>query len=61
MSTAGSYQSSSDKRVHFGLGAAKTVKLLEIAWPSGTQQKLENLAADRILRVVEENTSGPRA
>ncbi|MFI5382506.1 MAG: CRTAC1 family protein [Tepidisphaerales bacterium] len=60
VSTAGSYQSSSDKRVHFGLGAAKTVKLLEIAWPSGTVQKLESIAADRILRVVE-TTSGPRA
>jgi hypothetical protein len=53
VSTAGSYLSSSDKRVHFGLGQEKTVRLLEVFWPSGTVQKLENFAADRILTVRE--------
>ncbi len=57
VSTAGSYQSSSDKRVHFGLGADKTIKLLEIAWPSGTVQKLEKVAADQILTVREPKRS----
>ena len=46
--------SSSDRRVHFGLGAAKLVKTIEIDWPSGKKQRLENVAADQILRVVEE-------
>ena len=46
--------SSSDRRVHFGLGAAKLVKTVDIDWPSGKKQRLENTAADQILRVVEE-------
>jgi hypothetical protein len=35
VSTAGSYASASDKRVHFGLGQESKVQLLEIQWPSG--------------------------
>jgi hypothetical protein len=53
VTTAGSYQSSSDKRVHFGLGRDKVARLLEITWPSGTVQKLENVEADRVLQVKE--------
>jgi enediyne biosynthesis protein E4 len=53
VSTAGSYLSSNDKRVHFGLGSNKVVKLLELTWPSGKVQKLENVQADRILKVRE--------
>ena len=46
--TAGSYFSASDRRVHFGLGQDRAVKLLEISWPSGATQKLENLGRNRI-------------
>jgi hypothetical protein len=46
--------SSSDRRVHFGLGAATLVKTVEIEWPGGRKQRLENVAADQILRVVED-------
>ena len=53
VSTAGSYQSANDKRVHFGLGADKTAKLVEIMWPSGRRQELENVAADQVLTVRE--------
>ena len=53
VSTAGSYMSANDKRVHFGLHRDAKVKLLEIAWPSGTLQRLEDVAADRILTVKE--------
>jgi hypothetical protein len=53
VTTTGSYQSASDKRVHFGLGPDKTARLLEITWPSGTVQKLENVAAGQILTVKE--------
>ncbi len=42
-----------DPRVHIGLGAASKVDLLEIRWPSGQVQKLENLTVDRILRIQE--------
>ncbi len=53
VSTGGSYLSASDKRVHFGLGSANTVKLLEIHWPSGKVQTLSNIPADQILKVRE--------
>lgn len=50
--TAGSYLSASDSRVHFGLGNATTVTV-DIAWPSGKRQVLEKVSTDQILRVVE--------
>jgi len=50
---SGSYLSSNDGRAHFGLGIAKSVKLLEIVWPSGTIQKLEQVKVDQILTVEE--------
>jgi hypothetical protein len=53
VTTGGSYLSSSDKRVHFGLGANREVKLVELTWPSGKVQRLENVAVDRILKVRE--------
>jgi hypothetical protein len=53
VSTAGSYLSSSDKRVHFGLGAAQMVQTVEIRWPSGILQKLNNIRGDQILQVDE--------
>jgi hypothetical protein len=48
ISTASSYLSASDKRAYFGLGAAKTVKLLQIVWPSGLTQSFTGLKADQI-------------
>jgi hypothetical protein len=53
VSTAGSYLSASDKRVHFGLGAENSVRLLEVIWPSGLVQRFENLPADRAVLVKE--------
>ena len=49
-----SYESSSDIRAHFGLGPAKTIKQMEIAWPSGAKQVLKDVAVDQILTVKEE-------
>jgi hypothetical protein len=45
--------SSSDKRVHFGLGSEKEIKSLEIRWPSGIVQKLKNVRANQILTIKE--------
>jgi enediyne biosynthesis protein E4 len=45
--------SSSDKRVHFGLGAEKQISSIEIRWPRGAVQRLTNVAADRFLKVQE--------
>jgi hypothetical protein len=47
------YASSSDSRVHFGLGASKLVRELEVRWPSGTRQLLHGVKADQILTVKE--------
>ena len=52
-STASSYQSSSDPRVHFGLGDGKAIRSVEVRWPSGTVQLVSDVAADRVLAVVE--------
>jgi len=50
--TSGSYLSASDKRLHFGLGAAETATI-EIAWPSGCRQALKDVHVDTFLEVVE--------
>ncbi len=47
------YASSSLGPVHFGLGADTKASSVEITWPSGITQKLENVAADQTLKVVE--------
>ena len=47
------YYSSSDLRIHFGLGEAKKVDLVEIRWPSGTVDTLKDLDVNR-LYVIEE-------
>lgn len=53
VTTAGSYLSSSDKRVHFGLGLESAAKTIEIHWPSGIVQTLKDVRADQILQVDE--------
>ena len=50
---SGSYCSASDLRVHFGLDSATQVSSLEIRWPSGTIQKLENLKENQFLVIKE--------
>jgi hypothetical protein len=51
--TAVGLNSSSDKRVHFGLGAATIIDRIELAWPSGIRQVLTNVKGDQILTVTE--------
>lgn len=53
VTTAGSYLSSSDKRVHFGLGSEAAARTVEIHWPSGIRQTLKDIRADQILKVDE--------
>lgn len=53
VTTASSYLSSSDKRVHFGLGQETSAQKIEIYWPSGIRQSLKNVRADQILEVDE--------
>jgi hypothetical protein len=51
--SGGSFASSNDPRVHFGLGDAKTVSAIEIHWPSGALEKIRPAAVDRIYTVEE--------
>jgi hypothetical protein len=49
---SGSYLSSSDKRLHFGLGEFRAADI-EIRWPSGIHQALRGVKADQFI-VIEE-------
>ena len=51
-STTG-YLSQNDPRMHFGLGKNEMVEKIEIKWPSGKLQLLENIKANQILKVKE--------
>ena len=53
VTTAGSYLSASDKRLLIGLGGDDRVRLVEVRWPSGTVQTLEDVRADQLLTVKE--------
>ena len=57
VSTAGSYLSSSDKRVHFGMGQDGLAQRIEIRWPSGIRQTIKDTPADQILQIDEPATS----
>jgi enediyne biosynthesis protein E4 len=51
--TAVGYNSSSDKRVYFGLGNATVVDQIELAWPTGVKQVLKNVGVDQVLTILE--------
>ena len=51
--SGGSYGSSSDPRLHFGLGSASKVERVEIHWPSGRKEEIVVPGVDRIVTVVE--------
>jgi enediyne biosynthesis protein E4 len=49
----GSYLSTNDPRLHFGLGTATKIDSIEIAWPSGKKESFNNLPADFIYTFIE--------
>src|SRR5208337_5589449 len=51
--SGGSYLSSNDFRVHFGLGDATDAGKAEIHWPSGNKESLKLPAVDRIYTITE--------
>lgn len=53
ITTSVGFMSSSDKRAHFGLGPERSIKLVEVRWPSGALQRLENVAVNQILKIEE--------
>jgi hypothetical protein len=48
-----SYDSNSDMRVHFGLGASAKIDGVEVRWPSGLVERFVNLPVDAIHMVKE--------
>jgi hypothetical protein len=51
--SGGSYGSSSDQRLHFGLASAAKIDNLEILWPSGMKEDIVNPPIDTVITVVE--------
>jgi hypothetical protein len=47
------FMSSSDKRVHFGLGGERQIRSIEIRWPRGGVQQVTGVTADRFLKIEE--------
>ena len=48
-----SYLSHNDLRAHFGLGQRETIDLLVVRWPSGLEERFENLSANRLVVLQE--------
>jgi enediyne biosynthesis protein E4 len=51
--SGGSYASTHDPRLHFGLGDATTVDMVEVHWPSGAKEKFTIAKTDQIVTIVE--------
>ncbi len=51
--SGGSYLSQNDLRLHFGLASATKIDRIDISWPSGARQVLENQPCDQVIRIVE--------
>ena len=51
--TSGGFSASSDRRVHFGVGASTRIDRIEITWPGGRRQTLQNVGVDQLLTVRE--------
>jgi hypothetical protein len=51
--SGGSYISQNDLRVHFGIGKAEKVELLEIRWPSGALDTLKDVKPNQLIVVKE--------
>ena len=51
--SGGSYISQNDLRVHFGIGRAERIELLEIRWPSGAVETLKEVKPNQMIVVKE--------
>ncbi|HEY9127439.1 MAG TPA: CRTAC1 family protein [Acidobacteriaceae bacterium] len=51
--SGGSFESSNDQRVHFGLGQSTTVDSVEIHWPGGEVEKVKLPAVDRFYKIEQ--------
>ena len=57
--SASGYLSQNDPRLHFGLGEAEVVDRIEIIWPSGKVQVLDNIEARQFLTIKESESTSP--
>ncbi len=57
--SGGSYASTSDPRLHFGLGDATTIDDIEVHWPSGAKEHFPAPQIDRIVTLVEGHGTKP--
>jgi hypothetical protein len=48
-----SYQAAHDPRLHFGLGKRTRVDRIEVRWPSGKQDRIENVDAGQVIAIRE--------
>ena len=53
VTTSGGYLSGNDKRAHFGLGSDAVANTIDIRWPGGILQHLDNVRGDQFLKVDE--------
>ncbi len=60
VTTSVGYASSSDSRVHFGLGVSKSAARIDITWPSGIRQTLHDVPGDRVVSIEEPSAPPPR-
>jgi enediyne biosynthesis protein E4 len=51
--TSVGYASSSEKLVRFGLAAQDRATTIEVQWPGGRTQVIQNVAVDRVLEIRE--------
>jgi hypothetical protein len=52
----GSYNSTNDSRLHFGLGGNAVISNVVVQWPSGLKQQFANVQGDAIYELVEGHT-----
>jgi hypothetical protein len=53
MRSGGSYVSQHELALHFGLGRPRAAERVEIRWPSGRKEVLENVGAGQLVHVRE--------
>jgi hypothetical protein len=53
VTSGGSFASTHDPRVHFGLGDAATIDSIEVHWPSGAKEKFVITKVDQIITLTE--------
>jgi hypothetical protein len=52
----GSYNSTNDSRIHFGLGGDAVISKFTVQWPSGLKQEFTKVAGDAIYELIEAQT-----